>query len=44
MQDAGSDEEVKAAIPQRWREALRGMDVVQPLLDAPLVQAGADQA
>jgi ADP-ribosylglycohydrolase len=33
-----------AAIPARWREALRGMDLVQPLLDALLKRAVAEQA
>jgi ADP-ribosylglycohydrolase len=33
-----------AAIPLRWRAALRGMDLVQPLLGALLMQASAEQA
>ena len=32
------------AIPARWRETLRGMELVQPLLDALLKRAVAEQA
>ena len=32
------------AIPSRWREALRGMDLVQPLLMGLLKRAAAEQA
>ena len=33
-----------AAIPARWREALRGRELLQPLLDALLKRAVAEQA
>jgi ADP-ribosylglycohydrolase len=33
-----------AAIPARWREALRGSELLQPLLDALLKRAVAEQA
>lgn len=33
-----------AAIPVRWREALRGLKIVQPLLDVLLERAVAEQA
>jgi ADP-ribosylglycohydrolase len=33
-----------AAIPARWREALRGSELLQPLLDALLKRAAAEQA
>jgi ADP-ribosyl-[dinitrogen reductase] hydrolase len=32
------------AIPSRWRAALRGMEIVRPLLDALLKRASAEQA
>jgi ADP-ribosyl-[dinitrogen reductase] hydrolase len=33
-----------AAIPVRWREALRGSELLQPLLDTMLKRADAEQA
>ena len=34
----------EAAIPARWREALRGSELLQPLLDILLKRATAEQA